>query len=117
MRTCSRTMSIPVTSSVTGCSTWSRQFTSMKWNEPSGPSRNSNVPAFRYPIAAHARSTALSISSRAAASSAGDGDSSISFWCRRWTEHSRSPSVRMPPAESQSTCTSTWRAGTSAFSR
>ena len=31
MRSCSRTMSIPVTSSLTGCSTWSRAFSSMKY--------------------------------------------------------------------------------------
>ena len=30
MRSCSRTMSSPVTSSLTGCSTWSRAFSSMK---------------------------------------------------------------------------------------
>ena len=39
----------------------------------------------------HARSAADSIASRIAGSSAGDGDSSISFWWRRWIEHSRSP--------------------------
>ena len=45
-RSCSRTMSMPVTSSLTGCSTWRRAFSSMKWKVPSAPSRNSNVPAF-----------------------------------------------------------------------
>ena len=30
---------------------------------------------------------------RSPGSSAGDGDSSSTFWCRRWTEHSRSPSA------------------------
>ena len=50
------------------------------------------------------------------ASSAGEGDSSISFWWRRWIEHSRSPSVSTPPSSSQSTWISTWRAGTIAFS-
>ena len=44
-----------------------------------------------------ARSAAASISSRASGVSAGDGDSSISFWWRRWIEHSRSPSVSTPP--------------------
>ena len=45
------------------------------------------------------------------ASSAGDGDSSISFWWRRWIEHSRSPRVSTPPSLSQSTWISTCRAG------
>ena len=40
------TMSMPVTSSVTGCSTWIRVFISMKWNLPSSY-RNSKVPAPR----------------------------------------------------------------------
>ena len=43
--------------------------------------------------------------------SAGEGDSSISFWWRRWIEHSRSPSVSTPPCASPSTWISTWRAG------
>ena len=41
----------------------------------------------------------------------GDGDSSISFWWRRWIEHSRSPSVSTPPWPSASTWISTCRAG------
>ncbi len=49
-------------------------------------------------MAAQARSTAASIASRVSASSAADGDSSTSFWWRRWIEHSRSPSVSTPPA-------------------
>ena len=43
-RICSRTRSMPVTSSVTGCSTWSRVFISRKQNSPSWY-RNSTVPA------------------------------------------------------------------------
>ena len=35
IRSCSRTMSTPVTSSLTGCSTCRRAFSSMKWNVPS----------------------------------------------------------------------------------
>ncbi len=37
------------------------------------------------------------------ASARGDGDSSISFWWRRWIEHSRSPRVSTLPWWSQST--------------
>ena len=36
MRSCSRTMSMPVTSSLTGCSTCSRPFSSMKWKAAVG---------------------------------------------------------------------------------
>ena len=46
----------------------------------------------------------------------GDGDSSTSFWWRRWIEHSRSPSVSTPPCASQSTWISTCRAGVTSFS-
>src|SRR5919204_46928 len=59
----------------------------------------------------HARSAAASISSRSSSLSAGDGDSSMSFWWRRWIEHSRSPHVRTVPWWSHSTWISTWRAG------
>ena len=45
-RICSCTMSMPVMSSVTGCSTWTRVFISMKKNSSSSY-RNSNVPAPR----------------------------------------------------------------------
>ena len=39
------TRSTPVTISVTGCSTWMRAFTSMKYRLPSASIRNSTVPA------------------------------------------------------------------------
>ncbi len=46
IRICARTMSIPVTSSVTVCSTCTRGFTSMKKKSPESRSiRNSTVPA------------------------------------------------------------------------
>ena len=91
-------MSMPVVISVTGCSTWRRQLTSMNDGAPSGPSRNSKVPAFTYPSWRQARSTDASIASRVSGVSAIDGDSSTSFWWRRWMEHSRSPSVSTPPS-------------------
>jgi hypothetical protein len=48
IRSCSATRSTPVTSSVTGCSTWMRVFISMKKNSPlSASTRNSTVPALR----------------------------------------------------------------------
>ena len=39
----------------------------------------------------------------------GAGDSSISFWWRRWAEQSRSPSQSVVPKASASTCISMWR--------
>ena len=45
MRNISRTRSMPVTSSVTGCSTCRRVLTSRKEMVPSWPTRNSQVPA------------------------------------------------------------------------
>ena len=40
------TRSTPVTASVTGCSTWIRALTSMKYRSPDSSMRNSTVPAF-----------------------------------------------------------------------
>ena len=45
MRICALTRSMPVMSSVTGCSTWMRAFTSMKYSLPFSSIRNSTVPA------------------------------------------------------------------------
>ena len=53
---------------------------------------------------------------RSAASTAGDGVSSISFWWRRWIVQSRSPRWMTLPCASASTCTSTWRGSTISFS-
>jgi len=44
-RSCSRTTSTPVTSPLTGCSTWSRVFISMKVTVPSGPGTHPKLPA------------------------------------------------------------------------
>ena len=48
--------------------------------------------------------------SRSSASTAGDGASSMTFWCRRCTEHSRSPRWTALPWVSPNTWISTWRA-------
>src|SRR5205807_1522184 len=59
-----RTRSMPVTISVTVCSTWMRGLTSMKYHSPESMStRNSTVPAFTYP-AARVSFTAASASAR-----------------------------------------------------
>ena len=42
-------------------------------------------------------------------STSGAGASSMTFWWRRWIEHSRSPSAHTVPCASASTWTSTWR--------
>src|SRR5207302_1518940 len=49
IRNCSRTRSSPATSSLTGCSTCNRVFTSKNEITPSRPTRNSHVPAPTYP--------------------------------------------------------------------
>ena len=60
-------------------------------------------PAARISSAAWAR-TIFSCS----AGSATDADSSITFWLRRCTLQSRTPSVHTAPLASATTCTSTW---------
>ena len=107
-RSWSSTRSRPVTASVTGCSTWIRPFSSRK--KTSSPStRNSAVPALSYP-SARAKATACSeIRSRSAGDRPGGGDSSTTFWWRRCTEQSRSPSASTVPWRSPISCTSTCR--------
>ena len=79
--------------------------------------RNSAVPAFVYPPAratftANPQSSFLRVSS-----SAGEGVSSTSFWCRRWMEQSRSPRAITFPWASPRSCTSMWRGRSSQRSR
>ncbi len=71
--------------------------------------RNSTVPAPTYPIAWAAATAASTSRCRIAPSTAGDGASSTTFWCRRWIEHSRSPSAHTVPCASASTWTSMCR--------
>ena len=52
---------------------------------------------------------ASAIRRRSSSSTAGEGDSSMIFWCRRWIEHSRSWSETTSPWASASTWISTWR--------
>ena len=61
--------------------------------------------------AASPRRTAIACRSRRSSGvSPGAGASSTSFWWRRWSEQSRSPSATTRPVASPSSCTSTWRA-------
>ena len=55
--------------------------------------------------------------SRSSGVSSGEGLSSITFWWRRWIEHSRSQRCTRLPCASPRTWISTWRGRTMAFSR
>mmetsp|Transcript_19647 Transcript_19647/g.57321 ORF Transcript_19647/g.57321 Transcript_19647/m.57321 type:complete len:209 (+) Transcript_19647:1629-2255(+) len=91
IRSCHSTRSSPVTSSVTGCSTWSRVFISQKkYSFVFESSRNSTVPAPMYPTALAAFTAASPMEFRISGSRRGAGDSSRTFWWRRCTEQSRS---------------------------
>ena len=77
---------------------------------------NSTVPADRY-FTAFARSTAcFPIAARVRASRNGDGASSITFWWRRWIEHSRSKRYSVLPCASANTWISIWRGCSMNFS-
>ncbi len=115
---CSFTRSSPVVTSVTGCSTCNRVLTSMNRYRPvSGSTRNSTVPALRYPAAVATRTAASLIACSAAGSSTVDADSSSTFWCRRCSVQSRTPTAHTVPYPSAITWTSTWRAAGIIFSR
>ena len=70
---------------------------------------NSTVPAPTYPIASAARRAASCRVRRTSSDRPGAGASSTTFWWRRCTEQSRSPSTSTPPCRSPTTCTSTCR--------
>ena len=75
------------------------------------------MPAFSYPTAFARSTAAFPMRSRSSWSRATDGDSSSSFWCRRWIEHSRSPRWTTVPWRSPKIWNSTWRGPTRYFSR
>lgn len=104
-RSCHSTRSSPVTSSVTGCSTWRRVFISMNQYEAgaSPGTMNSTVPAPTYPHDLAACTAASPIAARVRSSSRTDGASSMIFWWRRWSEHSRSPRCTTLPCPSAMT--------------
>jgi len=92
---CSTTRSIPDTISVTGCSTWSRVFTSRNQNAPSRSHRNSTSrrsgvrprhqgePPWRGAASVRLRQ-------------ARRGASSISFWWRRWSSIAFAQAITWP---------------------
>jgi hypothetical protein len=73
-------MSMPVTISVTGCSTWSLVFISMKYMRPSASRRNSSVPGVDVAERSRGRAARVAEIGALRRQSAGDGDSSTSFW-------------------------------------
>ncbi len=83
-------MSTPVTISVTGCSTWRRVFISRKKKFRFASTRNSHVPAPSYFTARAASIATFPIAARISGVTMTEGDSSTTFWWRRWMEHSRS---------------------------
>src|ERR1700730_17679192 len=75
------------------------------------------VPTPRYFMSCIALAQVAPILARAAASSAGEGPSSQTFWWRRCSEQSRSPRWIAPPRPSPSTWISMWRGFCRYFSR
>ena len=80
------------------------------------PTTNSTVPALWY-FTARASATACSpIALRVVSLMKGLGASSITFWWRRWIEHSRSHRYTQLPCASPSTWISMWRGSSTYFS-
>ena len=101
-----------MTSSVTGCSTCSRVFISMKKNVVGVVVRDEELDGPGTQVADAAGDVARGRADAArgsSASSSGDGASSTTFWWRRCSEHSRSPRCTTPPWASASSCTSMCR--------
>ena len=109
IRNCSRTKSIPLISSLTGCSTCKRVFTSKKEIVPSRPIKNSHVPAPMYPASFIIALLERYSSSFCASVKNGAGASSTSFWWRRCSEQSRVLTTTAWPCLSTRTWVSTWR--------
>ena len=104
MCNCSLTMLTPVVASVTGCSTCNRVLTSRNDSSRSlGWYRNSTVPALTYPAALTSSAACERSSFSCSVSSAVEADSSMTFWLRRCTLQSRTPSVHTVPSASAMT--------------
>ena len=113
---CSRTRSIPHTSSLTVCSTCRRGLTSRKYTSLVGVTMNSQVPRPSYPT--ESKSLREYVIRRACTLSLrkGAGASSMSFWFLRCTEQSRVEYTVKFPSESRPHCVSTCRAWATNFS-
>ncbi len=88
----------------------------MKKMLPLASIRNSNVPALVYCTSRAASTTVFPSLRRTFSDSAIDGASSISFWWRRWIEHSRSPRWTTLPWWSPRIWNSMWRGASMYFS-
>ena len=112
IRSCSRTMSTPVTSSLTGMLDLQA---GVQLDEVEGAVRaEQELERARVLVAdraAGALGRGLHLLARRRDRAPARATPRSSFWWRRWIEHSRSPSVSTPPSLSQSTWISTWRAG------
>ena len=110
------TMSTPVTSSVTVCSTWSRALVSMNANDPVSVVAgvvDQELEGSGVAVADAAGEPHRGVDDRvraASSASPGAGATSTIFWKCRCTLHSRSPRWAMPPSASPRICTSTCRA-------
>ena len=95
---CISTRSTPCTSSVTGCSTWRRVFISRKKNRSVVGLVEELDGAGPAVVDGRGGGGARRRAARGAwpRTDPGAGDSSTTFWCRRWIEQSRSPSTRTP---------------------
>jgi len=67
------------------------------------------VPRLLYRMRSIARTLTSPIRRRSSGDTAGEGLSSMSFWWRRWTEHSRSPKWSTLPCSSATIWISTCR--------
>ena len=74
------------------------------------------VPAFTYCTAAAASTAVRPIRRRSFSVTTRRRASSMSFWCRRWIEHSRSPRWTTLPLVSAMIWISMWRGASTYFS-
>mmetsp|Transcript_14116 Transcript_14116/g.35627 ORF Transcript_14116/g.35627 Transcript_14116/m.35627 type:complete len:275 (-) Transcript_14116:324-1148(-) len=110
-RSCSAGTLTPVMPSVTGCSTWSRGFSSRKLYSPVlALKRYSTVPAPRYPTDFARRIAACSIFRKVSSGAIIGGPSSKIFWKRLCVEQSRPFKATTSPCSSPTNCTSKCRA-------
>ena len=84
-------------------------FISRKKKLRSWPATNSTVPALSYWTALASATAWSPMALRVFSSRSGLGASSMTFWLRRWIEHSRSNRWTTFPCLSPSTWISTWR--------
>ncbi len=112
-------MSMPVTTSVTVCSTWMRGLTSMKKNSPRvGVDQElDRAGALVAGLARQAHGRVADARRAPPGRGAATGAISTTFWWRRWTEQSRSNRCTTLPCWSPRICTSMCQARSTRRSR